>query len=710
MVRPRKWENDVQRRKAQNDERKRRRSEHNVHFVSVDGEGVGREEEHKYVLLGVGESQIENPDGLQFSAIAEHLYECYEQEPDSAFVGFFLGYDFTQWFKTLPEERARIFLTEEGRLRRRRIKHPQLGPFPVEYAGWEFDILGMKRFKLRPYDQGKNWMYVCDAGPFFQASLMSVINPKGWDKPVVTEEEYAILEAGKKERDTAGLDVRMRAYNRLENIILARLMDRTNAGLVAAGIRLKKNQWFGPGQAAQAWLSQIGAPSGESVRYVVSLGGTGSDNTWDNFGDRDGHRLSTPLLDAARSSYYGGWFEIMAHGHVPGDSWEYDINSAYPYIISRLPCLLHGSWRYASHGGERALFADYRDGITLVRGRVKGSDVRIGAMLHRRNDHSIVRPWETAGWYWYPELNAAYRAGLIDDIEPWESWHYDPCDCKCPLRGIAGLYDQRIAVGKNTPAGKAYKLVYNSVYGKFAQSIGEPKYGNSFYASLITSGCRQMILEAIAAHPEGTRAVLMVATDGVYFRTRHPALAISNKLGEWEETSHSNLTLFKPGIYWNDAARKAIREDRAPAFKARGISAKAFAKQISAVDNHFSRWPERFPHERDPDGPRDGWYPEVSFKSGFSMVTCQQALQRRKWHTAGMVGTQKLTQDADPILKRHSGYYENSIYWSRPYKDGGAELESTAYDRKFGQPDPEQYGINDDGNVKDQWAKMMQAR
>src|SRR6185312_6510244 len=54
----------------------------------------------------------------------------------------------------------------------------------------------------------------------------------------------------------------------------------------------------------------------------------------------------TPLLDAARSSYYGGWFEIFAHGHIPEVTWEYDINSAYPAIISRLPCLSHGRWEY----------------------------------------------------------------------------------------------------------------------------------------------------------------------------------------------------------------------------------------------------------------------------------------------------------------------------------------------------------------------------
>jgi hypothetical protein len=329
-------------------------------------------------------------------------------------------------------------------------------------------------------------------------------------------------------------------------------------------------------------------------------------------------------------------------------------------------------------------------------------------MLHRRPDHNILRPSETAGWYWQHELDAATRAGLIDECETDESWTYHPCDCPFPMRGIAGLYDERLRVGKNSPHGKGLKLVYNSVYGKFAQSVGDPKFGNAIYASLVTSGCRTMILDAIATHPEGAGSVVMVATDGVYFTSPHPGLGIRQELGAWEQATHENLTLFKPGVYWDDKARERIDRGESPGFKARGINAKAFAGQLSAVDRHFAGWPGRYPEERDPAGPRDGWYPKITFQSGFSMITCQQALQRRKWFLAGAVNDVELTQDADPITKRHSGYYENGIYWSRPFKDGGpGGVESVPYDRRFGQPDPEEYGINDDGTVKDQWACMF---
>ena len=383
MARPRKYDSEHERRIAQNDIRKVQRKAHEIDFVAVDGEGFGRGRNHSYQLLGVGTAQYEDPKGLKFPGICEFLYSQYLESPGSAFVGFFLGYDFTQWFKTLPENRARILLTPAGiKSRERRIKR-NLPPFPVEYSGWEFDILGMKRFKLRPASGG-TWMYICDAGSFFQASLLSTIDPEKWSEPVVTPQEYAEIEEGKSHRDSASLDDNTRRYNLLENVILARLMGRLNQGFVQAGIRLKKNQWFGPGQAAQQWMSGTELPAFDTVQRLRTV------QLVSRNGDRRGHEVpgmpettgsgiqSESPLELGRKAYYGGWFEIFAHGHVPGTSWEYDINSAYPFIASRLPCLLHGSGNWCGIPGDLEAGS-----CRIVWARVAGSNPRLGAMSHR---------------------------------------------------------------------------------------------------------------------------------------------------------------------------------------------------------------------------------------------------------------------------------------------------------------------------------------
>lgn len=666
--------------------RTRKRAENFRMFIGIDGEGVTRPNgEHIYDMLSVGTETLVSDDGsqLHYSQIFEFLYDQFKANPGAVFVGFFLGYDFNQWFRTMPENRARMLLTKPGIASRQRKDHGYLGPFPVDDGEWEFDILGFKRFKLRPVGaKGESaWMYINDAGAFFQTSFLNVINPADWDVPIVSDEEYAIIEKGKSERNvrlTLAEQLSKRAetalYNTLENQVLARVMERLNSGFTSIGVRLKKDQWYGPGQAAQAWMRNEGIPTNEEVLAAIP--------EW--------------AWEAAQESYYGGWFEVFAHGRVPGTSFEYDINSAYPHIIADLPCLLHGKWKRGDYANPDLLeFAD--KGLLLVKAKVRGNDRRVGAMLHRTTNHRICRPHNTMGWYWGHELNAAVRAGLVDDIyiEQWVS--YTPCEC-APVYGdkMRKLYEMRLRVGKNTPEGKAYKLIYNSAYGKHAQSIGNPKFANSVYASLITAGCRTMILDAIATHPTKTKSLLMVATDGIYFRERHPYLDISPKeLGKWDASEKKNLTLFMPGIYWDDTTRDRLRHGRSPKLKSRGISARDLAANIKELDKLFRRFA------------RNGKdWPELEIPIDFNMTSCVQALVRNAWETAGTISNEDTKKvSANPKTKRLPMVYKSDrVVWSIPYQISD-KLETTPYDKTFGKP--ENLGDSPDGPLERLFYDML---
>lgn len=628
-------------------------------FHCVDGEGQEIDGEHRYVLLGVGENQVSDPNGLSWERIFAHLYGQF-REGGHAYTGFFLGYDFAQWIKGIDEYKARrLLLSSERAKRRRMVGHngePLNGQiyFPVDLEGWEVDMLGMRRMRLRPEGE-QRWVYICDTGAFFQKSFLSVIDPKEWSYPVVTDDEYRIIMDGKAKRESAVLNDDMRGYNALENDVLARVLGALDSGLRELGIHLSPKQWFGPGQAAQEWLTGR-APEGTVIRKIVPQ----------------------EFLEAARQSYFGGWFEIMAHGIIPGESHEYDINSAYPAIISGLPCLLHG--RYTAGEGNPPEFSG--NTLCLVRATAGGSNTRIGAMLHRDRDGNISRPDLTEGWYWYHEIEAAMNAGIVDYIDYLE-WHmYEPCDCTPPLGEIAELYQRRLEVGKKTPLGIAAKLIMNSCYGKFAQSVGDPKFGNPVYASLITTGCRTMILETIATHPKGTADVLMVATDGVYFRSLHPGLPLNGDLGGWEHTSRWDLTLFKPGVYWDAKARDAIARQEAPVFKARGVNAREFGKHIYLADIEFQ---ELRDCQQVPTG--DQW-PSVSFPLPFTMITPLQALHRGDWELAGKVlHDVEVTQSSNPVLKRSRWRWEGDILVSMPPVNSPFEA-SVPYEKRFGMDDP----------------------
>lgn len=708
-----------------------KKSETPIEFVGVDGEGInvfvvnGSGEcvkEHRYVLFGVGDDQIEDVRGLSWETVFEFLYQHYR--PGTAYVGFFLGYDFTQIVKTMPENRAWMLLTKQGRAKRKH-RIPGKAPHPVEHRGWQFDMLGTKRLRIRPKTckcdvptckcKHLPWLYICDVGAFFQSSFLKVIDPKGWadGTAVVTDEEYALIQAGKDIRSTAILDDSMRRYNALENIVLSRVMRTLDLGFHEIGIHLPPSKWFGPGQAAQAWLKSTEAIKREDIEGKVPQ--------W--------------FLEASRMSYFGGWFEIMMHGKVEGEVHEYDINSAYPSIIANLPCLLHGT--YESGIGiprvtGRELCLAYARVWSPTMPDTDGSRQFIGAMLHRDSHGRILRPLATEGWYWWHELKAAEKAKLIKRLDnkgkqqviKWVK--YTPCDCPPPMRSIKDLYQKRLEVGKTSPLGKAAKLVYNSGYGKFAQSIGDPIYGNPIYASLITAGCRTMILEAIASHPKGKSDVAMVATDALFFHSPHPRLSISEKLGEWDYQSRSNLTLFKPGVYWDDKARRNIATGGSASFKARGIRASDFVSSLKRIDAEFDRWGKASPNAFRNSANIE--WPKVEFPVSFSMTTALQALSQGRWERAGAVIEGKIVvQDSDPEGKRigleRCIYNGRIVYRSRPHyglehveREDAFDFEwvpSHPYEKRFGMDDPfseeskQQLGESPDGNITDVLAWLM---
>ena len=636
-------------------------------FIAIDGESVWNGDSFDYCLLSCGANSIHrNGDPLSLHEIFDFLYgqflELRHNNPREklAFVGFFLSFDFTMWLRQLPEERARMLFTAEGIAKRQRKVKPELGPFPVQWRDWEFDLLGDKRFKLRPkpdkHEKCPKWMYICDTGPFFQTSLLNAANPKKWPAGLIDKADYDLCVEGKSHRGDAGFDQKLIDYNLAENRILSAMLSEYERGLHQIGIKLNSNQWFGPGQCSSKWLSTTPSPPSKEVK-----------------------ELPEALLQAARASYYGGRFEVFQHGHIPGETHEYDINSAYPAAMVTLPNILRGEWR--NTGPRKSL----PKCLSLVRGHFSGSST-IGALPYRTTKGRILYPKATSGWYWSHEIAATQRAGLIDSIEIEEVWQFYPTDDHAPLAGIGGLYDLRQKVGKESSEGKALKLVYNSAYGKMAQSVGAPKFANPFYASLITSGCRTKILQAIASHPNPVDDLVMIATDGIYFRSPHDGLPQSENLGEWGHNIKRNLTTFLPGIYWDDSTRERLASGQGIALKSRGISGGDLANRLTELDELFRQLP------------KTGIFPELDIPIRFTYLSLKQALIGRnpldrsesRWPDAGKPLSGKIKHiKSCPSDKRdtHCPIASDTIRFnahdypgqdSTPYKKGFGMFDETA--------------------------------
>lgn len=686
-------------------------------FIGVDSEGIGQGKNHRTVLLGVGENQYIAANtrlGLQWKEVFEFLYSQYKANPNAAFVGFYLSYDFNNWLSSLPQQIAWLLLTKKGLATRKmsEVKARRRQYHPVRYDGWEFDMMSDKRLSIRPrvcdcaerklkceHDQN-GWMHVCDAGSFFQSSFLTAIDPKNWNEPVCTPQEFNTVLIGKNERATARLNARMKYYNRLENVILARLMARLARGFADIGIRLGKDEWYGPGATAAKWLRQHDAVKATDLAEIMPA--------W--------------FTAACKASYYGGWFEIFSHGIILGTSYNYDINNAYPFAATKLPHLC-AECQYRQ--GRNAY-----NGISmhvLMYCTVYAKSKRIGPVPYRAKDGSILRPDTVKGWYWKFEIDAAQRAGLIRRIVVHEWAEFTPCSHKPPFTEIETLYYKRLEVGKNTALGKGIKLNNNSIYGKFAQSVGSAPFNNWFYASYITAHCRTQILDAIATHPGGLQSVLMVATDGVCFDSPHPGLPISTKLGQWEQSEYQELCLFKPGVYWHKEGKDALLK-----VKSRGVPKEEFKAAISDIELQFRAM---IKHRTSPgdilvqheieeaygwerifgDRPiytfqaSSGW-PHFLVPIKFRLKSCRQALNEGKWNNAALVQNEvRILQSSEPYNKRTSPRYNHqkrrvdTIIHSLPAE----EIETTYYGDAVYPPSPD-YGIGFEGNARGELLEAVQ--
>jgi len=146
-----------------------------------------------------------------------------------------------------------------------------------------------------------------------------------------------------------------------------------------------------------------------------------------------------------------------------------------------------------------------------------------------------------------------------DEYQIVEGWYY-PEDNPSEYSGktslsiiVPNLYRER---QKLKAAGNAaeyiLKIGLNSLYGKFAQSVGSRRFRNICYAGYITSRTRAALYNALAGTRGGLQNVIGFATDGI-FTTAPLDLPISKKLGGWSLERYRHSVFLMAGVYklWN---------------------------------------------------------------------------------------------------------------------------------------------------------------
>lgn len=504
-------------------------------YVGIDGEGMGRDP-HRYILLTAADENgtswsLENHKGIETETA---LYWMLEKLKKCRVFSFSFGYDISCLLKDLPNKLLYLLMRPSLRYVGSRLK-------PIRWRGFSIDWL-QGRLSVK----GKmGRVIIWDIFKFFQCSFVKALEAWGIDA--------LNIEAMKQRRgkfQESELDS-IREYCKSECVQLAKLSRKLIETHRKVGLTL--HAYFGAGSTASSAL----------VRLDVM-----------QFKGEVPAEMTMPIA----CGFFGGRFEHSVMGIIP-EVWGYDISSAYPYQLYKLPCLECGRWEHVSGKQVDVLVTEKTDSITtaLVRYVYRGSPSDTWAPFpHRSAKGSICYPFRSTGWAWLPEILSAVR-GRFGRVQCLEAWVYrTDCDHH-PFKGVSELYRERVALGKDA-AGIVLKLGVNGIAGKLMQSTGiKPKFQCWPWASLVTSGTRAQLLDAISSADDPSD-ILGLATDGVYARKRlflekpidTGTSDLAKPLGGWEETHYPEGMLFvKPGIY-SSLADGSVR--------ARGIGRQALAK------------------------------------------------------------------------------------------------------------------------------------
>jgi len=505
---------------------RRTNRQRDILYVGVDGEGQGRRY-HRYVLLGACTRDgrawtLENPNGIGTVEALDFLLNLPVPSRRCKIFSYSFNYDLTKFLQDVDNESLyKLFRPE---LRQRHGVDARKGPWPVRWKGYLLNLQGTK-FTV---SKGKRRIVVWDLFKFYQSKFVSAL--ESWNVGTPEAREHMKHMKDKREDFDKESPDAVKTYCLQECQYMAELGYRLVKAHEDAGLELKS--FYGAGSSGKAILQCMG------IRSQIKL-------------------PPEEMREAVAAAFFGGRFENSVIGRIHSRVFNRDISSAYPYHITFLPCLVHGTW-------ERTTDRRRVDGRSLVRYSLEYSPKTTAwaPFPFRTKDGSICFPnGSGGGWVWGEEYLAGERA--YPGVVFHEAWVYcQNCDCQ-PFARMPHYYRERCRIGKEG-AGIVLKLGPNSVYGALAQSVGNPIFQSWIWAGMTTSGCRAQSLDLISSHHDRS-AVLMVATDGIMSLEDVAAPkpkdtgtwncntgdGKAKPLGGWErDVIPQGIFLARPGIYF----------------------------------------------------------------------------------------------------------------------------------------------------------------
>lgn len=516
-----------------------------VRFVSFDGEGsMGR---YQLLACSATDEVLKSRYGLTTLQCLDYFIDLAERDiigSHDALIGFGLGYDFENILRDLPDS---------DYLKLRTGKRIVYDRYTIRYVNRKFLDVWVGTAKDVP---SRRALRLQDIYPYFQTSFVKACEQRGIELPEVVYE-------GKRNRGGfryADID-RIVVYNRAELVAMVRLAESLRTDFVAAfnavGITpsIGTGAWYGPGSQAISVLQVA------ETRQLVTRDDPLIATALNTFvatrlcGVPDRILKSSTTRRAVSSivhhpfvcMYFGGRIEAAMQGRFDGTLYDYDLTSAYPYAVTRLPTLDDKKLVAISGPDPTERIAAY-----LVRWRDRSRPFH--PFPYRGRNGNVYFPSSGFGWILSPELHSGLESGVECEIIAGfafvgtEGYGRGYRAGDSTLAGLITSMGEHRAIAKRNgdPAHRGLKLLMNSVYGKTLQKEGSRRFFNAFVAAWITSVTRSRIYDLIGPTEPGQ--VISVMTDGVLSTVPLP-VTLTDELGGWSLTEFDGGYQFAPGVY-----------------------------------------------------------------------------------------------------------------------------------------------------------------
>ena len=283
---------------------------------------------------------------------------------------------------------------------------------------------------------------------------------------------------------------------------------------------------------------------------------------------------------AAQQTFHGGLFWTLKRGYFREPLYCFDINSAYPSVMTTLPHWANGEFKevfeptgaqFGWYGCEfdcywipqfeyqKQAFTQQMDGYNPIE-VVFNNKRKIYPV-------GIRKQWITAAEYHWMKKN-----GFKCEFGYGYEWTQTKNKFASPFEWMGAIYNERKLIMKHDKSGMlqyALKILLNGLYGKTCQfKHGTGKMTNFFYASYITAKTRLKVAEIAMKHPKET---IEIATDSVTLtKDISDELKITDYLGDWGKTEYTE------GLFVGSGMRQTWLEGSAEEYVtyARGLTDK----------------------------------------------------------------------------------------------------------------------------------------